>query len=188
MRKIKDIFSSRLTINSKRNDYKVLFEELYNRLVYFSFQITNSSYDSEDIVQESFIQLWNNIDSLATHKDVYKQYLYKSVKNLSLNYIRHQRVKDRYNSYLHAHYNEAEDSILEHIIYAEVIAQLNEIIEELPMHLKQLSDLSFYEGKKNQEVADELGISVNTLKKQKQKILHLLKTKFSSLLCLFFFL
>lgn len=171
-------------VDSQLKDVKKLFDELYDRLVYFSYQIVKNKEQAEDIVQEAFIKLWNNKDALTDSTQVLKSYLYSSVKNLSLNVLRHDKVVDRYVQFTRTVNEPTDAPIVEAIISAEVMSQIHKALEELPEHYKQISLLSFFEGKKNQEIADELGISVNTIKKQKQKAIQLLRLKLTSIFSL----
>lgn len=171
-------------VKSQEVDIKSLFDNLYDRLVYFSCQIIKNQEQAEDIVQEAFVKLWGNKDTLVNSEQSLKSYLYNTVKNLSLNVIRHSKVVDRYVQ-LNLREDEPMDApIVEAIMSAEVLSQIHKAVADLPQQYKTVSLLSFFEGKKNQEIADELGISVNTIKKQKQKAIQMLRLKLTSLLSL----
>ena len=171
-------------VESQEVDIKSLFDTLYDRLVYFSYQIIRNQEQAEDIVQEAFVKLWGNKDTLVNSEQSLKSYLYNTVKNLSLNVIRHSKVVDRYMQ-LNLRGDEPMDApIVEAIMSAEVLSQIHKAVADLPQQYKTISLLSFFEGKKNQEIADELGISVNTIKKQKQKAIQMLRLKLTSLLSL----
>ncbi|WP_158280714.1 sigma-70 family RNA polymerase sigma factor [Pararcticibacter amylolyticus] len=152
----------------------LLFKEYYDRLVFFSWQITKDKQQSEDIAQDAFIAYWQQRNEIVSHPVAIKNFLYRSVKNASLNVVRHTRVVGQFQN-SHPGTEPAEEYILEAIISAEIIAEVNLAIESLPPHLIKLTRLSFLEGKKNHEVAEELEMSVNTVKKQKQRVLELLK-------------
>jgi len=171
-------------VESQEVDIKSLFDTLYDRLVYFSYQIIRNQEQAEDIVQEAFVKLWGNKETLVNSEQSLKSYLYNTVKNLSLNVIRHSKVVDRYMQ-LNLRGDEPMDApIVEAIMSAEVLSQIHKAVADLPQQYKTISLLSFFEGKKNQEIADELGISVNTIKKQKQKAIQMLRLKLTSLLSL----
>ena len=61
----------------------------------------------------------------------------------------------------------------------ELMFQLRESIELLPEQVKAVFKMCFLDGKKYREVADELGISINTVKAHVKKALRLLREKFS---------
>jgi RNA polymerase sigma-70 factor (ECF subfamily) len=155
---------------------KELFDNYYTRLVYFSAQIVGSKASAEDIAQEAFIKYWNQRDEIATHQLAIKNYLYNSVKNASLNAIRHQKVKDNYSQSI-SNVSVTEDNIISTIIHAEVLSELHKAIESLPESCQRISRMGYLDGMKNHEIAEELGISINTVKTQKQRALQLLRLK-----------
>lgn len=170
------VFSKNENQHHREVEVKILFDELYDSLVYFSRQITQDDMQAEDIVQDAFVRLWDGIHLLDPSRRVQKSYLYNVVKNMSLNALRHSKVVDGYKQ-SNEHGEADQMTALEAMMSAEVIAQLHEALEGLPQPYRTISSLSFLEGKKNQEIADELGISVNTIKKQKQKAIQLLRLK-----------
>lgn len=171
MGRIRKLYSHKMTTDPRLD---LLFKEYYDRLVFFSWQITKDKQQSEDIAQDAFIAYWQQRNEIVSHPVAIKNFLYRSVNNASLNVLRHTKVVDRFQN-SHPGTEPAEEYILEAIISAEIIAEVNLAIESLPSHLIKLTRLSFLEGKKNHEVAEELEMSVNTVKKQKQRVLELLK-------------
>ncbi|MFD2936716.1 RNA polymerase sigma-70 factor [Spirosoma flavum] len=155
-----------------------LFNEFYNRLVYFSLQIVRDQAQAQDIGQDAFIKYWQEREFVLQNKVAIKNYLYSTVRNASLNVIRHDKVVDEYLQQKGTKEPE-ESTIMEAIISSEVIAEIHSAIEALPASYRQISVMSYLEGKKNQEIADELGMSINTVKKQKHKALELLKARLS---------
>lgn len=103
-------------------------------------------------------------------------YLYSAIKNASLNALRHKEVEAKYKNQI-AFSEVDEDLVIATITRAEVIAEIHGAIESLPAGCKKISYLSFIEEKKNQEIAQELGISVTTVKSQKQRSLQLLRLR-----------
>lgn len=171
MDRIRKLYSHKITTDPRLD---LLFKEYYDRLVFFSWQIIKDKQQSEDIAQDAFIAYWQQRAQIASHPVAVKNFLYSSVKNACLNVLRHARVADQFqNSFPGT--EPAEEYILEAIISAEIITEVNLAIKSLPPHLIKLTRLSFLEGKKNHEVAKELEMSVNTVKKQKQRALELLK-------------
>jgi RNA polymerase sigma-70 factor (ECF subfamily) len=157
-------------------DLEALFAEFYERLVYFAFQLIKDRDQAEDIVQEAFIKYWDQRDSVLRNKIAIKNFLYTTVRNASLNSIRHDKIVE---GYVQQH-NTAEPEeapVIDAIIAAETISGLHAAVNELPENYRIVSVMGYLEGKKNHEIADELDISVNTIKKQKQKALQLLRLK-----------
>lgn len=174
---ISDADFFKLSVDNRQ--LKVLFDEFYDRLVYYSVQMLKDQAAAEDIAQESFIKYWAQRGEISEDTRAIKNYLYSTVKNLSLNHIRHGKVVNLYVS-KHQTTEAEERPFIDALITAEVIAEVQAAIKSLPENYRIVSYLGFLEGKKNQEVADELGISINTVKKQKQRALQLLRLKLSA--------
>lgn len=153
-----------------------LFKEYYERLVYFAYQVIKDKDTAEDIVQETFIKFWNQRKNIEADGLAIKSYLYSTVKNNCLNILRHQKVEEKYKEKLGKVYSE-EVGIVQLIIRAEVVSELHRALQTLPAGCRQISRLGYFEGKSNPEIAAELGISVNTVKTQKQRGLQLLRLR-----------
>jgi RNA polymerase sigma-70 factor (ECF subfamily) len=156
--------------------FEALFDEFFDRLVYFSYQLTGDKDEARDIVQDAFIKYWDRRDTLVPCKTAAKNFLYSTVRNASLNSIRHKNVVENFNQLQDA--TEPEfPPVIEAIITAEVVSQIHSALQSLPANYRSVSVLSYFEGKRNNEIADDLAISVNTVKKQKRRALQLLRMK-----------
>jgi len=156
-------------------DLDSIFKEFYDRLVYFSLQFVKDKDQAQDIVQDSFIKYWHQKDTVIPNKTAIKNFLYSTVRNASLNTIRHAKVVE---DYIQQHSTEpVEPPVIDAIIAAEVMAEIHSAIRSLPDSHRSVSVLGYFDNKKNQEIADELDMSVNTVKKQKQRALQLLRMK-----------
>jgi len=153
-----------------------LFKELYDRLVYFSLQLIKDKDQAQDIVQDSFIKYWYQKDRVMQDKNSIKNFLYSTVRNASLNTIRHVKVVESYVQ-KQAGAEPEDQPVIDAIIASEVIAGLHSAIQSLPENYRLISVIGYLDGKKNHEIANELGMSVNTVKKQKFKALQLLRAK-----------
>ena len=155
-----------------------LFKDLYSRLVYFCYQLIGDKENAEDLVQEAFVTYWNLKEEIAPDKIAIKSFLYTTVRNASFNFKRHNKVVK---GYLEKHNVSISDeqTIMHSMIRSEVLAELYEAINTLPESCRKISHMSFLQSKKNQEIANELGISINTVKTQKQRALQLLRLRVS---------
>lgn len=157
-------------------DFQWIFNEYHDRLLFFCVQMTGDMDKAQDIVQEAFVRYWDARDTVSPDLKAIKNYLYSSVRNLTLNMIRHEKVVSSFVE----RQEEGEPldrSVMETIITAEMLSEIHNAIEGLPEKYRTLSWMAFVEGKKNTEIAEELDLSINTLKKQKQKAVELLKLK-----------
>ncbi|WP_255501973.1 RNA polymerase sigma factor [Olivibacter sp. SDN3] len=166
-----------------------LFKTHYRSLSYFAYQLLQEKHTADDAVQEAFLALWDKKEILSDHPIAIKNFLYTHVKNICLNIQRRKKVINRYFE-TREEVDDEEDTVLEALINAEVLDELYQVVATLPENCQEIFRLGYLEGLKNAEIAEMLGISVNTVKTQKQRGLKILKKKLhpSVLNVLIFFL
>ncbi|QDH81102.1 RNA polymerase sigma-70 factor [Echinicola soli] len=153
-----------------------VFYTFHKKLVYFSFQYLKDKGLAEDIVQDVFVQFAQK-ENMLQHELAYIQnYLYKAVRNKSINAIRDRKQNLGIDDGM-AEISNQDQTIVQRMIHAEVIDELYAAMETLPEGCRKVSALGFLEGKSNQEIADQLGVSINTVKTQKQRGLKLLRLR-----------
>lgn len=155
-----------------------VFKTYYARLCYFSFQITGDKALAEDICQEAFIRYWHQRENVAGTEGAVKGYLYAAVRNASLSLLRHDKVVKRYMEEREAAQVE-EITIIHSMIRSEVVAEIYHALGTLPAGCRQVVQMAYLEGMKNKEIASKLGVSVNTVKTQRQRALQLLRSRIS---------
>lgn len=173
-------------INRKNTTaWRELYRSFYSSLCNLSFNISKDKNCAEDIVQECFISLWHS-DLLFTDIRPLKVYLYRSVYNNTLKYLRDRNVNLRR---LENYYQEQdmEEELFYQIIEEEIIRKLRNAIAKLPEQRRRILELSL-EGLTVQEIAYQLNISENTVKTQKKRAYAYFKRTLGSYLLLFFFL
>jgi RNA polymerase sigma-70 factor (ECF subfamily) len=141
-------------------EFEVFFKKYYKLALCISVRFTDNLTASEDIVQDIFLRLWKNAEILRPG-DSLKSLLLKAVKNKSLNYIRDKKKNQEINSIRRFPAEEKDDFEPD-----ERISRLLVHIENLPPKCREVLDLVIFKGKKYQEAANQLGISVNTVKTQ----------------------
>ncbi|SHJ38384.1 RNA polymerase sigma-70 factor, ECF subfamily [Arenibacter nanhaiticus] len=147
--------------------YKNLFEDLYEGLVHYAYGYLYDRNSSEDIVQETFIFLWEKSDTIIL-KTSLKGYLFAMVRNKSLNFLKTVKITDNESileiqAVMDQEYDlEALDQDEKKIIYHKVL----DIVASLPPNMQTIVRLRFISNYKYLEIAEEMGISVNTVKTQ----------------------
>ena len=145
-------------------NFEIVFETTFARLVKYANSFLNDFNLCEDLVQEVFLRLWEKRNELQIQKSV-NEYLFRSVRNKCINTIRNQKMEEIYqDEYLpksgeeqfFSFQNSTEENI--QLLYCA--------IEHLTPKRKQILNYGLL-GLKNQEIAEIMGISVNTLKTQK---------------------
>lgn len=152
--------------------FKRIFYLYSDRLFVWAYKIIGDSSASADIVQDFFIRCWEKRDILPDNCS-FKAYAYKSVYNASLNYLRdNKRFVYGYEITIDLIDDDVRDEDIE-----ELKRLLLKAIDELPDRCKKIFVMTTMEKKKYTEVADLLGISVNTVKVQVSKAYRILKEK-----------
>lgn len=161
--------------------FRLLYKSYYKGLVCYAMQIIGTSEPAEDIVQELISTIWvkkMTFQSLSS----FKVYLYNSVRNASLDYLKHKNVEGDYlQKMLDAHpsrYGIGEEDE-EDFFSEEVYRQLLLTIDALPERCREVF-LMYMEGKKNEEIATALHISLETVKTQKKRAMSFLRKRLGS--------
>lgn len=154
--------------------FREIFEQYHTRLCYFAATLLPEGEDPEDVVQETFVKLWQKKEHFP-NPDAVKAFLYITVKNSCLNIYKHDKIVRKYGDLLHE--DEAdEDDAMHHIIETEVLENIHQALEKLPTGCRNILHLSYFQELKNKEIAEQLHISINTVKTQKKRGLSLLRT------------
>jgi len=145
--------------------FRALFDLYFNALAAFGYKYVEDIHAVEDMVQEAFISFWEGREKFDDPSAV-KSFLYTSVRNKCLNHIKHQSVRRKHEGSLQ--YQMESDQYFEsHVIEEETFNQLFAEIRNLPASSREIMLLAL-NGMKNQEIADELQVSINTVKTQKK--------------------
>lgn len=166
--------------------FEQLFREHYQTLCFYANIVTRDMEAAEDIVQDVFVKCWAAIqtDNLEIHQE---HYLYKSVKNAALNYVKAQKVRRNYADDYGATHSEAETAN-DSLIAAETRQRIMNAIDQLPPQCRKVFMLCVLEDKSYKEAAEQLNISVNTVKTQMTKAFSTLRPQLKDLTFLVFFL
>lgn len=157
--------------------YKQCFQEYFEKLFGYAFTIVGDNAEAKDIVQSAFLKLWEkrgDIDIAGAGR----AYLYTTVYHLSLNAIRHRKVRDRHLSLTvpqgsPAHHHTAEQK--------EIRLRIQQAINRLPPRCREVFCKSRLEGKKYAAIATELNISIKTVEVQMSKALSMLREQLADL-------
>jgi len=162
---------------------KTLFVENFESLVNYCRSIVKDDSAAKDIVQDAFISLWENKDLLETDKHI-QSFLFTVVKNQSINYLKHQKLRFKYAKSFKKDYQEAElrliaverdvSTILE---IQEVRESIEKAILELPLKCREVICLSRKQNFKNKEIAEKMSISEKMVEAHITKALKYIKTK-----------
>jgi RNA polymerase sigma-70 factor (family 1) len=164
------------------------FREVFNRFsgrVYtFALKLTRSAVLSEEIVQDIFMKVWINRNTLNTI-DYFPSYLYTLTRNHTLNILKRLAKEERVKATLIRDLSEIDNATEERVIFNEYQHILNSVIDRLPPQQRVVYGLCHQEGLRYEEVAQRLKISRLTVKTHMQQALRTIKTHFNHILSFF---
>jgi RNA polymerase sigma-70 factor (family 1) len=167
-------------ISKLREDDTQAFDTLFHlyskRLYRFAFSILKNSEDSEGVVQEAFLRIWNNRKVIDPSKS-FKSYLFAISHNLIIDQLRNRLKEREFLSHLEMHFDTGIHTVENEVDYNIIRAQVDQAVDELPEKRKQVYKLSRVEGMSHKEISEQLNISVKTVENQINLALKYLKDR-----------
>lgn len=171
------------------HSFEIVFHRYYGLLCVFAEKITNNSAVAEEIVQDFFVRLWEKREQIVVDSSV-KNYFYRSIKNHCLNYLQHQKTKEKHHLAIRTEH-QWSSSFDDAFVEIDLAKKIEESIQSLPDKRREIFRLSREEGLKYNEIAKKLNISIKTVETQiSLSIKHLrdkLKDYLTILSILFYF-
>ena len=159
--------------------FETVFKDNFKSLHSYASSIIKDEAAAEELVQGIFLKLWERSVTLPATLSVVA-YLYKSVYNESLNYIKHNKVKDKYRRHAINTGNIYEES--DPAAVRQLQQQIDKALNELPEQCRTVFQLSRHEDLSYRAIAHRLGISVKTVEGHMGKALRLLRTRLAPFL------
>ena len=144
----------------RSSDFEINFRRLYLPLGMYALRIVNDAAAAEDIVQDAFLKAWVYLEK-GGEINAFEAFMYRSVRNLCLTYLRDRKLH-------------LDESFLPEVGEEEIDtsfrdARIWKAIDELPEKCRRVFLMSKQDGRSNEEIAEEMGISVKTVKNQMTK-------------------
>jgi len=166
---LEDKLITRKIRNGNNQVFEKVFHDHYYSLVKFANQILADVKASEDVVQATFIYLWENSKAIELKTSI-KSYLYQAVKNGCLNQLRALKLRDKHELlYLEAVLSVEDDKLLQDL---EILKDIRVALSKLPPQMYQVFYKKYFQELTIKEIAQELSISPNTVKVQLHKGRH----------------
>lgn len=164
--------------------FKEVFDTFYPRLVGLSMKYVNDKMVAEDIVIDIFRKVWEKRQYIS-EVGSFDSFLYTSVRNATFNHIRNQSRKESHHQSMFKDLTETgfDDAAFEENIHHK----LYQAIEQLPPQGRKIFELSVLHGWKEKEIAEDLDISVNTVKTHKKRALKDLRERLGKYYVFLFF-
>lgn len=165
----------------KHTIFNSLFERYYAGLCVYSESFVGDKDISEDLVQDVFVNIWMKHAELDINEAM-GAYLYKAVHNASIQFLRHQKVKNRYSALIKAKLAEAEQIPFEWVAVnpdpaeeTEIRTLYNQALEQLPAQTRDIFLYSREKGMKYSEIAEITNLSIKSIEYHISKALEVFR-------------
>ncbi|MBN2349172.1 MAG: RNA polymerase sigma-70 factor [Bacteroidales bacterium] len=169
-----DCYLVRKLKDGDKSAFEAIFNKYKEKLYFFALGYLHSSAETEEVIQNVFISLWENRKTL-NEKLSLKNFLYKSVINLVYNYFKHQLVHQKYIKHVSDQELQEDDHSQNVIAYNDLKGAVDNLIKGLPLRQQMIFKLSRQEGLSHIEIANRLGLSVRSVENQIYRALRYIR-------------
>jgi RNA polymerase sigma-70 factor (ECF subfamily) len=167
-------------LNQPEKGFEMVYKRYYNQLCSHSLRYVYSTEAAEDIVSEVFLGFWRN-ELYTSVKTTFRAYLYKAVRNRSLDYVKSEfglkETKERDEAAIENQRDMDDPQSI--LLMNELMNRITNSINNFPPQCQRVFLLSRIEGKKNREIADKLEINIKTVEAHMMKALASLRKALS---------
>ena len=158
--------------------FEQLFRDNYVKAYYLALRILHDDEASKDVVADAFELVWRRLQDCEVDK--LSSYLLTAVKNVCLDYIRKQNIRNRYVQANVQAVGKQSFNPEEVDLHEEKIQTIMRSLDELTPRTQQIVTMCYVQRKKYREVAEELGISESAVKKHIMQALSYMRQKFKA--------
>ena len=176
---LNDMLDTTCIQNIACSDYTAfshLYDEYWDLLLSIALKKTGNIDVAMDIVQDLFVDIWQRRSSLPQIDDV-RKYLISSLYFKVFQYFRREGIQQRHiDAYVTFGIDEQEEDFLQllegEIQHTHLLNVIEESVEYMPERMRQVFSLKYHRSLSNLEIAETLGISVQTVKNQLMRSLQ----------------
>ena len=165
-------------------EFKAFFETFFIPVYTLMQRYTGERELSRDFTQEAFVRGFEHWGEFETEENA-KAFLYTVARRIYLDHCKHQKIENQYQNRVNEE-NTEEYDFLKEVTQQEVSRILYDAVDKLPSQTRSIILLNL-KGFNNTEVAERLGVSVNTIKSLKKSAYVTLRTLLSKDLLMILF-
>ena len=167
---------------------KKAFEAIYHHYADRVFSLVKSFHisteDAQEIVQDVFLKIWEKRADIKENQS-FKAYLLVIAKNMLLNKLKRKTYEVTFKHYIKKFSKNFDNSTEDYIIYDDLVAHANHLIDQMPNNRKHILLLKREQGLTNKEISEQLNISKRTVDNNLYKANKTLKSFLSKDVMLF---
>ena len=160
--------------SGSQSAFAVIYNRYWRIMYAHIYKMMRNEDEAKDILQDIFSSLWINHVAFP-EKGNLPAYLYVASRNKVLNLIRSQKYRNDYLSSLAVFADEMRNETLDAMNERDLMAAIEQEIQNLPPRMRQVFEMSRKENLSHKEIAQRLGTSDETVKKQINKSIKAIK-------------
>lgn len=160
-----------------------IFRRTYSRLYFYALSLLSDESDADDVVEEVFAGLWRRMDEIDLEDNI-EGFLYRAVYTRSVNVLKRRNVDagrlaaiEDINNMRMEYYSGISDDPLHRMENAELRRKIEDTINMLPEKCRQVFRMSYLNGMHNNDIAEELQLSVRTVEAHMYRALRFLRER-----------
>lgn len=158
------------------NWFRSIFDQYYESIRHFAYYKTADVDLSDDIVQETFLKIWNMRGKI--NDDTVKTLLYTIAGNIIKNHYKHLKVIYNFQVSAKTELSTNTNSADESIRMDQLNKQLQDVLAAIPDGPREVFLMSRIDGLTYEEIAKRLGLSVKAIEKRMSEALAIIRKKF----------
>ena len=158
-------------LESKEKKFEAVFRKYFEELHGYAYRMLGSTDMAKEVVQQVFLKLWER-DWEQDIQISLRAYLYRSIYNQSLNFLKRNKLQQRFEAYQTVYGNTRQDM---HNSDTELKKQLQLALAQLPERSRAVFEMSRFQELRYQEIADSLNVSLKTVEGHMTKVLKHLR-------------
>lgn len=160
-----------------RTAYAEIYDRYQGLLYIFAYKRLRNREETKDYIHDLFVKLWTERESLSLSNNL-PAYLYLALRNRILNAMDHQQIVNRYIDSFRDYATQIENEHTDYLVRSkELQAFIETEIASLHPRMRQVFELSRHRHLTRKEIAEQLGISEQTVKSHMHEALKILKAK-----------
>ena len=152
----------------RQRDPRALAElyDRYGRLVYtLTFRVVHDHAAAEDLVQETFLRVWNSAQSIDQNKGSLGPWLLAVARNRAIDYVRSALGRERRSfGWVETYHPALHSEIEADLLKSDKNRRVKDALEKLAPNYRQVMELAYFEGLSQTEMAEKLGQPLGTIK------------------------
>lgn len=143
--------------------FRAIYDQLHQRVYRMLFSLAKNHEQTEDLLQQTFVNLWQNRANLNESQPLYP-YVYLTARRLAVDHFRKRVLEADAKTHIQQNHEEQGDYTAEAYAALDLQRFTEEAIKSLPKQQQKAFLLSRYEGLSYDEIAERMQISRNTVK------------------------